>query len=119
MTTFLIKHAMSVNGKLLNPETRYQTDDASEIEDLRKRAGYEACVEMKSATPQEKKEAREDADAGDDLTAVHGIGAKTLEKLAEAGITTKTQLKEKIQSGDKEVKDILGANYDKVSKFVA
>lgn len=111
MVTFKINHSMKLNctNKNLLSFQLYATDNEQEIAELRElQAKFKACEEI---VP-EKKEKKESKGSGagsgsqvpiantvdptDDITLVKGVGKKTAEKLAEAGITTKSGLKKAV-----------------------
>ena len=60
----------------------------------KKKAKEEAPAEAEKAAPKkaEKAEKKADTKAGDDLTAIKGIGPKAAEQLAEQGISTYAEL---------------------------
>lgn len=111
---FIIHHALSLGNTLLHPQTRYTTLKEDEIADLRQRAEYGACEEVKPAVsvPIKKPEL-----PSEDLSVVPGVGAKTLEKLSDVGVTTLSALKAAVLAEEEKIKEILGLNFEKVLQF--
>jgi predicted flap endonuclease-1-like 5' DNA nuclease len=99
---------------LLQPGQLFTTDDKDVQKELEPFVEHGAC---EVAVPPSQETAYEVVvDPNDDITTVKGVGAATLEKLNEAGIATRGQLKAAMLEPAKEeqMKEILGANYAKV-----
>jgi len=114
-----IKHGFRLRSanRVLTPGMLFVTEDEAQIKELRDTyiphgAAEEILAEQPGKT--QPAPAETTVDGTDDISLVKGIGAKTAAKLAEKGITTKSGLKALV--GDAEVKEILGANYEKVSE---
>jgi len=126
MITFQMQHGVSLkSGKSIRAFAFYATEDESEIEELREHANNGVCTEVQKKK-QEKQEKNKDEDenqdqgqaddTGDaaqnpeeDITTVKGVGASVEGKLAEAGITTVSSLKDAVSSDPEKIKELIGA----------
>lgn len=121
MPTFRIKEAFnlkSAGGLLLMLGQIYGTEDEAQVAELRGYAAAKACEEMLPPSKAAAKAPEKAADPDDDISLVKGIGKGTMERLAEKGIATKSQLGAALSDPKRsdQMKELLGPNYEKVLK---
>lgn len=119
MVRFQIKHAFNLKSdgnKLLFAGQYYPTDDEAKITELRAFAKDSSCVELDNAPKKLVKEEKKTVDETDDITLVKGVGKKLAEELAAKGVTTKSGLKAAVKNSEAEMKEVLGASFDKISE---
>lgn len=123
MVTFQMQHGVSLkSGKSIRAFAFYRTEDKSEIEELRSHAKNGVCTEVQNKKQEKKKDEDENHDQGqsdeagdnqqnpaEDITTVKGVGASVEGKLAEAGITTVSQLKDAVSGDPEKIKELIGA----------